>query len=343
VNRFGRSAGQQLRNASGDLFSGIIRVIAVLFGLFIMFMGFGLLVGLFSLAAFSEFNVFGFDSNNWATFNSLIFGNDGTLWVLTIGIILAMGAPAIALIYAGIKLITRTTKRIRGLGLSLLSLFIIGAIMCIYGGIKTGKQFSRDAEVTNTVILSQVTGDTLYMDVLPDNIFIGRNSHHNEFNDLVKVTPDSIYYGQPLNVRFEPSASAHFRMEIERRSNGRNMGQAGTLARNIQYTHVESGDSIQFAPYFTTPRTDHYRGQSVDIILFIPVGKYVHFGKNAQLITWHRHEEVLQMSDDGLDEENDHDGWNRHEEINIEDPSVKVTDDSVIIKTGGIEIKSKRD
>jgi len=346
LGKAGRGAAQHLRTGSTDFFRGLLRAIAVVFGAFIMFLGFAMLAGLFSMAAFSEFNVFGFDSTNWDTLNTLIFGDTGTFWVLVIGTIFAIGAPAIALIYSGIKIITRTPRRIRGLALSLLSLFIIGTIMCIYGGIKTGKQFSRHAEVMNSVVLNDVQSDTLKLEVIPDDVFIGRSSRHNEFHDMIKIADDKIYYGEDIEVKFEPSHNDKFKIEVQRYSQGRNMEQAGTLARNIEYAHRSSGDSLFVGSYFTTPKTDMYRAQEVDVIIYIPVGKYVHMGKNVNMLTWDADEDkVMRMSDDGLESEEGSDNHeSRHEKIEISvHPDIRVTDDSVVIRSGGVEIKSRRD
>jgi hypothetical protein len=201
----------------------------------------------------------------------------------------------------------------------------------VYGGVKTGKQFSRDAELTNTIGLSGLKGDTLVLDVMPDNIFIGRQSrHHNEFFDLIKVSGDRIYYGQGMNVRFEPTSSKEFKMEVARSSQGRNMEQAGNLARNIRFDYAVRNDTISLAPFFTTPGRDPFRAQEVQIIVYVPVGKYVSFGKNSELVSWYGEEgKVQQMTEDGLEDSLTRE-W---VDVRIEEhDSIKAASDSMMIR-----------
>jgi phage shock protein PspC (stress-responsive transcriptional regulator) len=307
LNTIGRNVGRNLRAHSGRGGRLLLRILARIFGGLIASLGFAMLIGLVIAAAFSEVNVAGFSGDNWDILNRLVFNGDGTMQLLAVGIVLVVVAPAVALIYAGLKLLIRSNRRIYGLGISLLSLFIIGVLLCTYGGVKTGKQFSRDATLTNSIGLSEVKGDTLVLDVMPDNIFIGRHSRHqDEFFDLIKLSGDSIYYGQGLNVRFEPTASGEFKMEIERSSQGRNMEQAGNLARNIRFGYALRQDTLSVAPYLTTPADDPYRAQEVEIIVHVPIGKYVAFGKNSELVTWYAEEgEVQRMTGDGLEGNSD--------------------------------------
>ena len=97
------------------------------------------------------------------------------------------------------------------------------------------------------------------------------------------------------------------------------------------------GDSIILSPHFTTPRNDLYRGQNLIARISIPIGKYVRFGPNSSLLTWYSEENgVMRMSEDGLESEKEY-------KLKISAPNIKVTDDSVIIKTNSIEINASRD
>jgi hypothetical protein len=339
VNKFGKTAAQSINGGSREFIRILGRIIGILFGLFCLFSGIGLLIGLVAMLAFSEMNFFGFDGNNWDALNTVIFANDGTLYVFVIGVILAMGAPAIALLYAGIKLITGAQGRIKGFAVSLTALFIIGVLLLVYGGIKTGREFASDAELTQSYVLTENVGDTLNLEVATDPIFIGRTSHHNEFSNLVKIKTDSTYYGEPVSLNFEPTTSKQFKMVIKKKSKGKNMEQAGFYARNIHFNSNIMGDTILLDPHFSTPVTDLYRGQEIEITILVPIGKFVNFGKNTSLMHWYGEEgKVMQMDEDGFSEHEEIEG-----SVHISEPEVKVTDDSVIIKTGNVEIKTKRD
>lgn len=322
VGKFGRRVGDNVRAASGTVAHGLGRVLSVCFGLLFLFFGIILLISLVFFLGFSEYQFFGFDGNNWEMLDSIIFANDGTLWVLVLGIVLVMIAPALGLIYTAVKLITATNKRIKGFGVTLISLFIIGIVLCTYGGVHTTKQFVHDGKISSEITLTNVSSDTLVFDVLPDDVFIGRNHRNDEFPQLIKKQGDKIYYGRPIDVDFRPTKETKFSVEIEKKSNGKNIGEAGNFARNISYDHELRNDSLIFPAYFTTPATDAYRMQRMDITVFVPEGKYVRFGNNAELITWFRNPEepnkLLRMGKDGL--------------VEVEDYEEELRSDSVVIK-----------
>lgn len=331
VSRFGKYASQNIMKSGSDLGKILGKILSLFFGFIFILMGLGLIAGLVVSIGFSEMNFFGFDGNNWDTMNLVLFGNDGTLNFLVLGFILAMLTPAVALLYGGIKLITGTTQRIRGIGITLLSLFIIGVMLLIYGGVKTGRQFTEDAEINNTYLFPETAGDTLYLNVMPDDVFIGRTSRNREFTNLVKIDEKKIYYGEPVNVDFEPTSSKQFKVTVKRISQGSNMTMAGTYARNIEYPYTASGDSLTLAPFLSTPSGDRYRGQKVEIIVHVPIGKYVHFGNNVSLLTWETDNSgAMRMDEDGL--ENPDEIKEHSTRINIDHPDIRVTDDSIIIR-----------
>lgn len=342
MSKFGKSASQNMGQHTSDFVRVLGKVGAVIFGFIFVSCGLGLLIGIVAMLAFSEMDFFGFDGNNWDTMNQVIFGNDGTLYLLIIGLVLAMGAPAIALLYSGIKLMTGSAKKIKGIGISLFSLFIMGVLMCIYGGVKTGRQFTNDAEINTSFIYTQEAGDTLHIDVKKDNVFVGRTSSHDSFSNLVKMDDQFVYYGNPVYIEFEPTTSSAYKVVAKKRSQGMNMEQAGKYASSIEYNFTANGDSLLLDPWFTTPKADLYRGQQVHIIVYVPIGKYVDLGENTSLITWRGNEPWPQkMTEDGF--ENDDDRSETNIDVTLDSPNIKVTDDSVFFKSGDIEIKTKRD
>lgn len=304
VGRFGRNVGQNVRAASGTFAHGLGRVLTVGFGISFLFFGIVLLISLIFFLGFSEYQFFGFDGNNWEMLDSIIFANDGTLWVLVLGVVLVMIAPALGLIYTAVKLITSSQKRIKGFGVILISLFIIGIILCTYGGVHISKQFIHDGKIVNEYAMNEMKSDTLVFESMPDNVFVGRDHRSNNFFNLIKKQDGKIFYGEPISVDFRPSKNSLFSVEIEKKSQGRNMAQAGNYARNIEYSYEFRNNTLLLSPYFTTPVEDAYRTQEIKANIYIPKGKYVRFSSNANLLTWYSDPEIsdklLRMSEDGL-------------------------------------------
>ncbi len=304
VGTFGKNMGKNWKSTSGTLAHNVMRIVSIALGLFFLLLGIALLIGLIVFLGFSEYQFFGFDGGNWEMIDSIIFANDGTLSLLIVGVVLVILAPAMSFLYTAIKLITGVKKRVKGFGLIALALFLVGLILCIYGGVHTSKQFIHDAQIRQEFSWNELQTDTLHLDVLPDDIFIGREKNTRDFSNLIRKQNGLIYYGQPIDVEFRCAKDNMFSMEIEKKSNGRNVGEAANLAQHMVFNYTLSNDSLMLSPYFTTPDTDVYRMQHVDIILYIPEGKWIRFGTNAVMITDYGSEEseisFYQMGKHGL-------------------------------------------
>jgi phage shock protein PspC (stress-responsive transcriptional regulator) len=309
VGKFGKNVGDSARKFSHSFARGIGRVIAVIFGLFCLLCGLTLLISLIASLGFSEFQFFGFDGSNWDMLDSIVFGNDGTLWVLVIGFVLVILAPAMALIYTSIKILTRSQRRIRGFSLSLAVLFFVGIIMCVYGGVHTSKQFIHHGRIVEELSLNDIHTDTLIIDGMNDDVFIGRTDFNEEFFNLVKKQDGRIYYGLPLDYRVVASVDNQYRIELDKRSNGRNPSMAGDFANAITYNYEASMNRLALSPYFSTPDNHTYRAQHIAVKIHVPVGKYVVLTKKTETVLDFADSDevdrVLIMTKDGLSKDVD--------------------------------------
>ena len=326
------------RNNTDSFVNTLAMILKKLFGVFSIFFGLGLLFLLFALFFFAEFTFV--DGNvSYDQFYRLIFGDEGNGWMMTIGIILTLSIPAISAIYGGIKLLTGSNRRIKGLGWIMGILGTIGIILLCFSGARLGSQFKSDATVKTEIELSSITGDTLHVDVLPDQLFSGRdNEHHDDFFDLVLLTDSLNYFGEPISVSFETSEDSLFHARLYKHSNGSRLSQAGQFASNIKYDHRVDQEGLHLASFITTPSADQFRGQHVEVIIFVPKGKYVHFDNDYGLISWHDAwaNETRQWGvDDWLEYENEERG---EEEVEIT-RSINYEDGNLEIKN---EVKTNR-
>lgn len=343
INKWGKKTAATGRRHSNEVINVLGRVLSIIFGAILLCFGLGLLIFLFVALVASDMSLFGFDGASWEMLNTLIFDNDGTLWILLVGFCLLVGAPAIAFLYAGLRLLVNTGKRIKGLSISLFSLFIIGIILCTWGGISTGKQFTREAVSKNSVEIVAIAGDTLHLETMEDLIFTGRNDRHNNFGDLLKIDSNYTYLGEPLHLEVRNGEPGVYKLEIRKSSHGRSLNQANELSSHIQYDYKVSGDTITLAPHFTIPKGDRFRGQCVDLIVYVPKGNYVSYGKNMNLITWYDDERTTKkMGSDGFIDDDDYDDNESDGEQIDENAKVLITEDSVIIKGKNIDFKTKR-
>jgi hypothetical protein len=167
-------------------------------------------------------------------------------------------------------------------------MFVAGIIMAIWGGGNIGRQFRRQGEVTNTIAITVIPTDTLEVNVLADTIFTGRSQNVNhDLMDLVKMDTNRIIYG--ANVRFniyETEDGEQARLELERHASGSSLIEAGERASRIEYEYQWTGKVLTLEPYFSTPSSDPFRAQEVEVRLYLPAGTKVKLNENVDLISW---------------------------------------------------------
>ncbi|MCC6599878.1 MAG: PspC domain-containing protein [Crocinitomicaceae bacterium] len=286
INKWSSNASTSAVNNGREIVSGIGKVVSKIIGIILLFIGIGMFIGLTALIFFSQISIFG-QQVNIQTMNALIFNEDGSWWMITLGTLLVIGIPAIAMIYAAIRLLVGVTRRIRGFSWTMAALFFFGLSILFVGGLLFGKEWMRDASLKSELVLP-ASSDTLYVNVANDTVFTGRMPMcHHGFFDLVKIAPESVTYGEPVKLDFDIATDDSFSIRVERSSNGPNLESAGKYAESIIYNYELHGDTLDLSPFFTTPSADKYRGQEVEITIHVPVGKSVHFGEHIGFINWH--------------------------------------------------------
>lgn len=346
VKEEAKNASDNVRNFANGMKTGNYRnqtdsfvytlgvVLKKLLGVFSILFGLGLLFLLFGIFFFAEFTFV--DGNvNYNQFYQLIFGDQSNGWIMTIGIILTLSIPAISAIYGGIKLLTGSDRKIKGLGWIMGILGTIGIILLFFSGARLGSQFKSDATVKSEIDLSSLQGDTLHLDIEQDNLFGGRDSHHDdEFFDLVLLTDSINYFGEPISISFETSEDSLFHARLIKSSNGSKLTQSSQFAANIRYNHSVDSAGLHLGSFMTTPSGDQYRGQHVEVIIYVPRGKYVHFDNDFGLISWHdgwANQTRRWGNEDWLEYENEESEENEDAEITR----------SVTIDGGRVEIKNE--
>lgn len=288
VNKWGEKVSSKtnsvnMRRASSGLSVVLRKVIGVAFILFSIFSLIGLMTGAFV----ANLELFG-ANGNLEFLDKLLGLENGMMWMVIIGVGLAIVSPLLGILYAGVRLLVDNSKRVKGLGFTLVLLFVGGIIMAIWGGGNIGRQFRRQGEVTNTIAINVLPSDTLEVNVMPDTIFTGRSQNVNhDLMDLVKMESDRVIYG--ANVRFniyDTEDGEQARFELERHASGSSLIEAGERASRIEYEYEWTGKVLTLEPYFSTPASDPFRAQEVEVRLYLPKGTKIKLNENVDLISW---------------------------------------------------------
>jgi phage shock protein PspC (stress-responsive transcriptional regulator) len=254
-------------NALNELFRALMRFLAffmVVFGIIFLV---GLLTSTFSLSSLDS----GLISKTFSNFFS-----DGLHRGLGIaGILLVFGIPILMMIYRGIRIIFRITRRDRVVSIGALVLWVTGII---FGGIaiaNAAEGFADTAETREKIPLH--APDTIYVRVSIDKNM--ENEHYRSQWDNkyyyasrweeVSIEGEELKLGYPqLTVVYSENDSAE--LVIYKSSRGRDDFEALSNARKVLYP-ITIRDSVLILPnYFTLLENSFWRGQQVRVELRIP-------------------------------------------------------------------------
>lgn len=314
VNQEAKTASENINNAGSKLRNSFERntgrgndlgyFIKKAIGLVLVFFSISMLIGFITGGFVANFQLFG-AGGDIQKVNDLIFKDTGTIWMLVFGVILIVLIPLLGMLLTGVRMMIDSTKRVRGLNWAFLVLFISGIVMIILGSGNVFRDFRRVGEISRKIEMDSLTTDTIFVHVHADTIFTGRGyDDEHEFFDLVEIQQSRTIYGEPISFRVEPiDRDEKPYLIVEKYSNGFNLIDAGERASRIEYDYAVVGNVVTMDPLFTTPSSDPYRAQNVNVTLYAPEGMHIAFNKNVGFISWYDEyeESTVDVTEDGVE------------------------------------------
>ena len=153
---------------------------ARIIGLVLLFFGVIFMLGLMS-------SIFGFsiagtntEFNDWVN----IFFMDRSHYTLgLLGVALFFGIPFIMMIYGGVKLLFKIHYSNRWLNISAGLVWLVGFMIVLFVGIKTGKDFSEAGKVKEPVVMS-IERDTIYLKLTKSkDLYDALNLNEEDFEE----------------------------------------------------------------------------------------------------------------------------------------------------------------
>lgn len=285
-------AGRSARNGIEEFLLFIGRVLMLFLKFIVKIVGIVLIIIAVSLLVAFIFGLIGVGSMNLVTIGSTPFPMDRLIefanlllvpinsWNIVFpAAIIAVIIPLIALLYGGLKMLFGLKQQIKGLALGLTVIWFISAGIVFYFGMETSREFMKKEEFSKLHPLNQLQSDTLYLSVNTDPYFpehIGSVSNH-EALEMISIESDKIVYGTPkLNV-VENLRDSVFEIVVFRAAHGADKRSAILRAENIDYQFHQQSNEVKFDPFYTCPKDDFLRNQSIYIEVRVPPGKSVYF------------------------------------------------------------------
>jgi phage shock protein C len=149
------------------------------------------------------------------------------------------------------------------------------ALLGVFGG-KMVREFNHKAEFTQTMNLANPNAETLTVKIL-------ENPNGDLATQLgnIQVSEDYLIV-EGTQIRVEKSESDKLELVKTVYSRGRNLEEARKLSNSLDLKVESVGDKLIIANSFQIPKGTKYRGQVINLLLKVPVGKKIRFDKTEE-------------------------------------------------------------
>ena len=277
-----RHGAQQVGSTIGDIITTLFKAFGKIVGFFIL---------LFATIAFLAIVV----SSIILLFSNALpdvlvqdivhtpFKFDIPLWSQGLMFLFTFGIPLFFFVLLGLRLMLPNTKSIGNYAkFTLLSIWLLSLFCTIFVGINYAKELSHDGKVSKKELLPIVTNDTLEVKFIT-NDFFSKGIHDK--TDL-EITQDSlknnILYSNNVNIHLKYTDKKQPYIIVEKSAQGRNFDEANKRAERIKYNYKFVGKQLLLDNYFLTEVENKFRGQEVDIYLYMPEGMVYFPNKNVE-------------------------------------------------------------
>lgn len=286
LNDFGNDA-RRVANNSGSIIGNIVRIIVKIIGFF--FLGILLIIAISLLIAFFGAvlgvggALFGIGGASIAMSDYLpyFFENGWEKWVAYICLGLVLILPAIGLILAVLRMISKrySVPRAVGFGLPLAWLAGVIGLISIFG--VTIRHFSKPISETKTLNIP-IDSTRLYIEMDEDEGFsIGGNG---ENEDLLSIKPGFLAFPKDNDIKVKKSENGETFMTFEYMAKGETKAKAKENLDVIKYNYQLNDSLLRLDNYLFIKEGSKWRNQRVKPTLYLAEGREVSF-KNIDVET----------------------------------------------------------
>ncbi len=256
------------------------RIITIIVGLFFI------LIALSLLISFLVFILGGFEFIPAKTetgflsltqMGELLLSNSGDVYTAWIAGLLLSISSILFCFMLGFFLIVRLKNvwtRITLWGLFITGL--VGGIMCIYLGIRTGRDFAIPGEIEKTI--GHVYAEQLVILPIDSSESTDPNIKIKSTNRpwLTEIKGSDIYESE-IRFKYRESNDSLFHIYETAKANSYTTDKAINRAKNIRHDVNLNSDTLNVSTNYHYPKSDKFRKQRVEMIIEIPKNKTVVF------------------------------------------------------------------
>ena len=267
-----KSGAERISSSFGDfimtvfkIFAKFLGVVLIMSGIVVLIM---LMVGVFTLGtnAFVDFP--------WQNFIEAGNFTEYPIWSFGLLMLFAVGIPFFFLTLLGFKLLSPNLKSIGNITkYTLLAVWIIAVAIAISIGIKQATEISRDNKVVEKKTIAITSKDTLYVKFRYNDYYAKDLYRHGDFQFVQDSAGNDLIYSTDVRLHVLRTDEASPYIQVEKSARGNSFTNAKKRAEKINFKYQVIGNRLILDNYFLTDVKNKFRGQEVDVFLYLPEGQ----------------------------------------------------------------------
>jgi phage shock protein PspC (stress-responsive transcriptional regulator) len=200
-------------------------------------------------------------------------GLETPLWIQGILFVLVFGIPFFFLLILGLKLLVTNLKSIGNVAkYTLLALWIIALGILISLGINEASQLAYDGKVVQKETLTIKPTDTLFLKFKNNDYYSKDVDDRDDFKMMQDENNHEIIYSTDVSIQIMKTDASQPYLQIEKIAKGKSNNEARERAEKIKYNFRMEGNTLVLDNYLLSDVTNKFRGQSVELFLYLPKG-----------------------------------------------------------------------
>ena len=267
-----KSGAERIGSSFGDFVMTVFKIFAKFLGVILILSGISvlimLLIGVFTLGT----NIF--IDFPWQNFVEAGNFTDYPIWSFGLLMFFAVGIPFFFLTLLGFKLLSPNLKSIGNIvKYTLLAIWIIAVAIVISIGIKQATEISYDNKTVEKKALNITPKDTLFVKFRYNDYYAKDLNHRREFEFVQDSANNQLLYSNDVRLHVLRTDEAAPYIQIEKSARGNSFISAKQRAEKINYKFQINGNHLVLDNYFLTDVKNKFRGQEVDVYLYLPEGQ----------------------------------------------------------------------
>ena len=276
--------GSQLKKKSKDfsdfllnVAKGIVKILTLLIGVFMLFIAGMVLLGLFISA------IIGSVFSAMIPHELIQFGLSLNLPLFVLGFfaLLIVGIPFVFLFMLGLQLLAQNKSIMsRMTKLILLGLWVLALITLLVFGIVETKSFAISAKQNSVEMLDQQTADTLKVYLNNDHKLMETVTVFNHFTLIEDEDENQYRLDRNVRININQNNANTIELSVEKNARGWQQKQAIQNAKAIEYKYDYFDHQLILDGFWLSPIENKTHPENVRLNLLIPQGQYIYLDQD---------------------------------------------------------------